>query len=47
MLDSDEEDEGEGLAGESAVGREPAGGTPLGDEEDLSNDAENFSHVSY
>ena len=25
---------------------EPAGGTPMGDEDDLSNDAENFSHVS-
>ena len=49
MLDSDEEDEGEGgMASEpTAVGGEPAGGTPtIGDEEELSNDNENFSHVS-
>ena len=48
MLDSDEEDEGEGVAGETAVGGagEPAATTPTGDDEDLSNDAENFSHVS-
>ena len=49
MLDSDEEDEGEGgMVGEPmAGGAEPTGGTPtIGDDEDLSNDNENFSHVS-
>ena len=47
MLDSDEEDEGEGLGGEQSTGREPAGVTLMGEEEELSNDAENFSHVSH
>lgn len=52
MLDSDEEDEGEGgVAGEpttvGGVGGEPLGGTPIGEDEELSNDNENFSHVSY
>ena len=49
MLDSDEEDEGEGgVAGEPTVGGgEPTGGTPVvGEDEELSNDNENFSHVS-
>lgn len=48
MLDSDEEDEGEGVGADTAVGGagEPAVTTPTGDDEDLSNDAENFSHVS-
>lgn len=57
MLDSDEEDEGEGgvAAGEPTAvgvgggvgGGELAGGTPtIGDDEELSNDNENFSHVS-
>ena len=49
MLDSDEEDEGEGgMASEpTARGGEPIGGTPtVGEEEELSNDNENFSHVS-
>ena len=46
MLDSDEEDE-EGVANaDTAVGGEPPGATPMADDEDLSNDAENFSHVS-
>lgn len=51
MLDSDEEDEGEGgvaIGEPTAVGGgEPVGGTPtLGEDEELSNDNENFSHVS-
>ena len=49
MLDSDEEDEGEGgMAVEpTAGGGEPTGGTPVvGEDEELSNDNENFSHVS-
>ena len=48
MLDSDEEDEGEGVGADTAVGGagEPAVTTPTGDDEDISNDAENFSHVS-
>ena len=47
MLDSDEEDEGDGTTGDTAVGRDPPGATPTLDDEDLSNDAENFSHVSH
>ena len=53
MLDSDEEDEGEGgvaIGEPTAVGGvgEPAGATPtIGDDEELSNDNENFSHVSW
>lgn len=52
MLDSDEEDEGEGgvaIGEPTAVGGvgEPTGATPtIGEEEELSNDNENFSHVS-
>ena len=48
MLDSDEEDEGEGgVAGKPTAGGEPVGGTPIvGEDEELSNDNENFSHVS-
>ena len=57
MLDSDEEDEGEGgvATGEPTAvgvggglgGGELAGATPtIGDDEELSNDNENFSHVS-
>lgn len=47
MLDSDEEDEGDVATGDTAVGRDPPGATPTLDDEDLSNDAENFSHVSH
>ena len=47
MLDSDEEDEGDVATGDTAVGRELPGATPTLDDEDLSNDAENFSHVSH